>query len=125
MAQRILFVDDESTVVECSRMFLEEAGYEFEGAYDGVQAMQKVKQWRPDLIVLDVAMPRLNGWDVLLMLQDDPGTADIPVLMLTARSQDQDKARGWKLGCAWYHTKPFNLGDLLIVIQRILAGAAE
>ena len=125
MAHRILFVDDERDLVQCAQVFLEGAGYEFEGAYDGTQAMQKVKECRPDLIVLDVSMPRLSGWDVLRMLQDDPKTADIPVLMLTCLTQDQNKARGWELGCTWYHTKPFKINDLLTIIQRILAGTAE
>jgi DNA-binding response OmpR family regulator len=125
MAHRILFVDDQRDLVQCAQIFLEDAGYHFEGAYDGMQAMERVKAAPPDLIVLDVMMPRLSGWDVLLMLQDDPTTADIPVLMLTARSEDQAKARGWELGCTWYHTKPFEFDDLLIIIQRILAGTAE
>lgn len=121
MAHKILFVDDERDLVHCAKVFLENAGYEFEGAYDGMQAVEKVKAAPPDLIVLDVNMPRMNGWDVLLMLQDDPKVANIPVLMLTAKSQDQDKARGWELGCTWYHTKPFEFDDLLMIIQRILA----
>jgi two-component system alkaline phosphatase synthesis response regulator PhoP len=124
MAHRILFVDDERDLVQCAKVFLEGAGYEFEGAYDGMQAVQKVKESQFDLIVLDVSMPRLSGWDVLLMLQDDPVTASIPVLMLTAKTQDQDKARGWELGCTWYHTKPFEFDDLLMIIERILAGTA-
>lgn len=120
MAHKILFVDDERDLVQCAEVFLRDAGYEFEGAYDGMQAIQKVKESKPDLVVLDVSMPRLSGWDVLLMLQEDDNTADIPVLMLTAKSQDQDKARGWELGCTWYHTKPFEFDDLLMIISRIL-----
>lgn len=125
MAQRILFVDDERDLVQCAKVFLEQAGYEFEGAYDGLQAIQKVQEQRPALIILDVNMPRLTGWDVLQALQRDPETADIPVLMLTAKSQDQDKARGWELGCTWYHTKPFDFDDLIVVIERILAATAD
>lgn len=125
MAQRILFVDDEQDLVQCAKVFFEEAHYEFDGAYDGLQAIQQVKEKRPDLICLDVAMPRLTGWDVLRVLQDDPTTADIPVLMLTARTQDQDKAHGWELGCTWYHTKPFEFDELLVVVQRILAATTE
>jgi DNA-binding response OmpR family regulator len=121
MAHKILFVDDERDLVQCAEVFLRDAGYEFEGAYDGMQAIQKVKESKPDLVVLDVSMPRLSGWDVLLMLQEDDNTADIPVLMLTAKSQDQDKARGWELGCTWYHTKPFEFDDLLMIISRILS----
>ncbi len=125
MAQKILFVDDERDLVQCAEVFLKDAGYEFVGAYDGMQALQKVKESKPDLIVLDVSMPRLTGWDVLLMLQEDANTADIPVLMLTAKSQDQDKARGWELGCTWYHTKPFEFDDLLMIIGRILSETGD
>lgn len=125
MAHKILFVDDERDLVQCAKVFLENAGYEFDGAYDGMQAIEKIREAAPDLVVLDVSMPRLTGWDVLLMLQDDPKTANIPVLMLTAKSQDQDKARGWELGCTWYHTKPFEFDDLLMIIERILADTAN
>lgn len=119
---KILFVDDEQDLVNCAEVFFTEAGYEFVGASDGREALQKVREEKPDLICLDVTMPRLTGWDVLQVLQSDPETAEIPVLMLTAKSQDQDKARGWGLGCTWYHTKPFDFDELLVVIKRILAG---
>jgi DNA-binding response OmpR family regulator len=120
MAQRILFVDDERDIVDIARVYLQGAGYEFEGAHDGLQAIQAVGEHRPDLIILDVQMPRLNGWDTLRILQDGEGTKDIPVLMLTAQSQDADRAKGWDLGVTWYHTKPFVFDDLLVVIKRIL-----
>jgi DNA-binding response OmpR family regulator len=122
---KILFVDDERDLVQVAKIYLEAAGYGFVGAFDGLQAIQKVQEERPDLIILDVTMPRLTGWDVLRVLQGDAATADIPVIMLTAKSQDQDKARGWELGCTWYHTKPFDFDELLVVIERILAGAEE
>ena len=125
MASKILFVDDERDLVEVARVYLENHGYLFNGAYDGLQGIQKVQEERPDLIILDVTMPRLTGWDVLRLLQGDPETADIPVLMLTAKSQDQDKARGWELGCTWYHTKPFDFDELIVVIERILAVSGE
>ncbi|NPV45654.1 MAG: response regulator [Armatimonadetes bacterium] len=124
MAHRILFVDDERDIVECARLYMENAGYEFEGAFDGLQAIQAVQRQRPDLIVLDVSMPRLSGWDTLRILQEDPATADIPVVMLTANTQESHKAKGWALGCTWYHTKPFDLEELMMVISRILAGEA-
>lgn len=119
---KILFVDDERDLVNCAEVFFKEAGFEFAGAFDGKEALRKVDEEKPDLICLDVTMPRLTGWDVLQVLQDNPETAEIPVLMLTAKSQDQDKARGWGLGCTWYHTKPFDFDELLVVIKRILAG---
>lgn len=124
MAQRILFVDDEHDIVECARAYFEAAGYEFVGAFDGLQALQAVSEHKPDLVVLDINMPRLNGWDTLKILQEDDATVDLPVLLLTANTQDRDKAKGWELGCTWYHTKPFDFDDLLMVISRILGGNA-
>jgi DNA-binding response OmpR family regulator len=117
---KVLFVDDERDLVACAKIFFEEAGYEFIGAFDGMQGIEKARQERPDLVCLDVTMPRMTGWDVLEILQEDPQTAEIPVLMLTGQSQDKDKARAWNLGCTWYHTKPFDFDELLVVVQRIL-----
>lgn len=119
---KVLFVDDEHDLVNCAEVFFKEAGYDFVGAYDGREGLRKASEERPNLICLDVTMPRLSGWDVLQMLQDDESTAGIPVLMLTAMTQDRSKAQGWGLGCTWYHTKPFDFDELLIVIERILAG---
>lgn len=120
MAQHILLVDDERDLVFYTKLFLEEKGYEVTEAYDGRQALDILEEQRPDLILLDVAMPRLTGWDVLRRIQEDPEKADIPVLMLTARAEDADKARGWELGVTWYQTKPFELDELAMVIERIL-----
>ncbi len=121
MGKQILLVDDERDLVFYTKLFLEEQGYEVIEAYDGEQALKILESHRPDLIVLDVAMPRLSGWDVLKQLQEDMEMADIPVLMLTARSEDADKAKGWELGVTWYQTKPFELDELALVIERILA----
>ncbi len=121
MAKQILLVDDERDLVFYTKLFLEDQGYEVITAYDGQEALEVLDEQRPDLIVLDVAMPRMSGWDVLRTMQDDPEKADIPVLMLTARSEDADKARGWELGITWYQTKPFELDELAMVIERLLA----
>lgn len=121
MARRLLLVDDERDLVFYTKLFLEEQGYEVAEAYDGRQALDMLQTYRPDLIILDVAMPRMTGWDVLAEIQQDPEKADIPVLMLTARAEDADKARGWELGVTWYQTKPFELDELAMIIERILA----
>ena len=123
MAKRILLVDDERDLVFYTKLFLEEKGYEILEAYDGRQALDVLEseEEKPDMVVLDVAMPRLSGWDVLRMMQDDENLKDIPVLMLTARAEDADKAKGWTLGVTWYQTKPFELDELALVIERILA----
>lgn len=125
MGKKLLLVDDERDLVFYTKLFLEDKGYEVTTAYDGQEALESLRDFRPDLIILDVTMPRLTGWDVLAQIQDDPETADIPVLMLTARSEDRDKARGWELGATWYQTKPFELDEIAMVIQRILASDDE
>ncbi|NLO06788.1 MAG: response regulator [candidate division WS1 bacterium] len=125
MAKQILLVDDERDLVFYTKLFLEEKGYEVLEAYDGQQALDVLEEVTPDLIILDVAMPRLTGWDVLSRLQDEMGMVDIPVLMLTARAEDADKARGWELGVTWYQTKPFELDELAMIIERILATADD
>ncbi|HUS80076.1 MAG TPA: response regulator [Armatimonadota bacterium] len=121
MAKRILMVDDERDLVFYTKLFLEGLGYEVLEAYDGRQALDLLEGETPDLVILDVAMPRLSGWDVLRIMQDDERMRNIPVLMLTARAEDADKARGWTLGVTWYQTKPFEPDDLAVVIERILA----
>lgn len=121
MGTRILLVDDERDLVYYTKLFLEDQGYEVMTAYDGQEALEVLEEHRPDLIVLDVAMPRMSGWDVLRTMQEDPEKLDIPVLMLTGRSEDADKAKGWELGITWYQTKPFELDELSMVIERILA----
>lgn len=121
MGKKILLVDDERDLVFYTKLFLEEKGYEVTEAYDGQQALEILQSFRPDLVLLDVTMPRLTGWDVLRQMQEDPEKVDIPVLMLTARSEDADKAKGWELGVTWYQTKPFELDELAMVIERILS----
>lgn len=120
MAKTILLVDDERDLVFYTKLFLEEKGYEVVEAYDGREALDKLDEMRPDLVILDVAMPRLSGWDVLRIMQSEEDKQGIPVLMLTARAEDADKARGWELGVTWYQTKPFELDELAMVIERIL-----
>lgn len=124
MAYKILFVDDERDLVRSAEIFLTEAGYEVVAAYDGMEALEKLDTVKPDLMVLDITMPRLNGWDVLRMMQQDAEKADIPVLVLTAHNKDAEKARGWQLGATWYQAKPFNLDELLLIIGRILEATA-
>jgi DNA-binding response OmpR family regulator len=125
MGKQLLLVDDERDLVFYTKLFLEEKGYEVTEAYDGQEALDILEDFRPDLVLLDVTMPRLTGWDVLRTMQENPETADIPVLMLTARSEDADKARGWELGVTWYQTKPFELDEIAMVIERILASVED
>jgi two-component system alkaline phosphatase synthesis response regulator PhoP len=119
MPKKILVVDDERQIVKLVEINLRKAGYDVVCAYDGVEALEKVQSERPHMIVLDVMMPRMNGFDVLKKLQANPETEQIPVIMLTAKAQDADIFAGWQSGVSSYLTKPFNPRELLTFVQRI------
>ena len=119
MVKTILMVDDERDLVFATKLYLEGAGYTVEAAYDGVEALDRIAEIKPDLILLDVYMPAKNGWDVLKELKADPETRNIPVIMLTAAVEPENIARGFAHDCTWYHTKPFDPKDLMTVIERV------
>jgi two-component system alkaline phosphatase synthesis response regulator PhoP/two-component system response regulator VicR len=119
MAKRILAVDDEKAIVRLVQVNLEREGYDVVTAYDGREALEKVASERPDLIVLDVMMPYMDGFEVLQQLKKEPDTRDIPVIMLTAKAQDADVFRGWQSGVDCYLTKPFNPMELKAFVKRV------
>jgi two-component system, OmpR family, alkaline phosphatase synthesis response regulator PhoP len=121
MAKKILAVDDEKNIRLLVEINLKRAGYEVVTASDGEEALEKVKSEKPDLVVLDVMMPRKDGFEVLRTLRADPSTMELPVIMLTAKAQDADVFRGWQSGADTYLTKPFNPMELLTFVKRILA----
>lgn len=117
---KILAVDDMVNIVRLIQVNLERNGYQVVTAYDGEQALEKVKTENPDLIICDVMMPRKDGFEVLREVKADPSTRDIPFIMLTAKAQDDDVLRGWVSGVHAYLTKPFNPQELLAFVKRIL-----
>ncbi len=117
---KILAVDDERNIARLVQVNLERQGHQVTVAYDGEEALQKVAQEKFDLIVCDVMMPRKDGFQVLNELKANPATADIPVIMLTAKAQDADVFRGWSSGVDCYLTKPFNPQELVNFVQRVL-----
>ena len=119
MPRKILAVDDEKFIVRLVQVTLERQGYQVVTAYDGKEALQKVEAEKPDLVVLDVMMPYMDGFEVLQTLRRDPATRDIPVIMLTAKAQDADVFRGWQSGVDCYLTKPFNPLELVSFVNRI------
>jgi two-component system alkaline phosphatase synthesis response regulator PhoP/two-component system response regulator VicR len=121
MARKILTCDDEKHIVRLIQVNLERAGYEVITAYNGAECLEAVKTEHPDLIVLDVMMPEMSGFEVLERLKTDPETNEIPVIMLTARAQDADVLRGWQSGVETYLTKPFNPMELIAFVKRIFA----
>lgn len=120
--RRILAVDDERHIVRLIQVNLERAGYDVATAFDGPEALKKVEAEKPDLVVLDVMMPKMDGFEVLKRLQANPETRDIPIIMLTAKAQDVDVFRGWASGVSAYLTKPFNPLELITFIKRIFSG---
>lgn len=117
---RILIVDDEPDTVELIEFNLRNAGYEVSSAEDGAEALRKARQNAPDLIVLDVMLPELDGLEVCKILRADPVTASIPVLMLTARAAEVDRILGLELGARDYVTKPFSPRELLLRVRNVL-----
>jgi two-component system alkaline phosphatase synthesis response regulator PhoP len=122
--QKVLVVDDERHIVRLVQVTLEREGYEVVSAFDGKDALKKVASEKPDLIVLDVMMPRMDGFEVLKHLRADPARYT-PVIMLTAKAQDVDVFNGWRAGVDCYLTKPFNPQELLTFARRILSGVDE
>ena len=123
--RRVLVVDDEPDVLLLCRVNLEFEGYEVMEASDGVEAMSRVRERRPDVVLLDVMMPRMDGWQVLSELKSDDELKDIPVVMLTAKVQDQDQIRGWSSGASEYITKPFSPLSLSQVLEDVLADGPD
>ena len=117
---RVLLVDDEPSVVRVLRRRLETQGYEVVVAMDGMAALDMAKEGQPHLIILDLMLPRLNGYEVCRMLKQDPRYAQIPVLILTARGGPADKQEGLECGAEGYLIKPCQPDALLAEVQRLL-----
>jgi two-component system alkaline phosphatase synthesis response regulator PhoP/two-component system response regulator VicR len=123
--KRVLVVDDERHIVRLVQVNLERQGYEVLTAYDGVECLEKAKAEKPDLIVLDVMMPRMDGFEALQRLKSDPETNHIPVIMLTARAQDRDVLQGYTYGADLYLTKPFSPLELISLVKRVFESQEE
>jgi DNA-binding response OmpR family regulator len=123
--KKILAVDDEPSIRRLVEVNLQRAGYAITTAPDGQAALSQIARERPDMVLLDVMMPRMDGFELLRRLKADPATAGIPVLMLTARAQDADVFRGLQSGADFYLTKPFNPQELLIWVQRVFNAANQ
>ena len=122
--RRILVVDDEPSIAKIVKKQLEVAGYEVLVAVDGQDGLDKARQERPDMMVLDVMLPKMNGFEVCATLKQDPQYRQIPILMLTAKAQRQDYQQGLQQGAEAYLTKPFKLEELLSKVQALLQQAA-
>ena len=121
-ALKILVCDDERHIVRLIQVNLEREGWEVVTAYDGKEGLEKVKAEKPDLLVLDVMMPYMDGFEVLKSIRKDPATEKLPVILLTAKAQDKDVFEGYHFGADMYLTKPFNPRELVSFVQRIAKG---
>jgi DNA-binding response OmpR family regulator len=119
----VLVVDDEPNIRRLVEHHLTGAGYRVRTATNGVEALERFAEETPDLVLLDVLMPRVDGLEVLRALKSEPESAGVPVLLLTARGTDDQIRRGWQEGTDLYLVKPFNPRELVTVVRRMLETA--
>jgi len=117
---RVLIADDNPQGVELLEAYLSASDYDIHTAADGEETLQQVSQWRPDLILLDVMMPKISGFEVCKRLRADPKTRDIAVLMITALDQPSDQDRAVDAGTDDFLTKPINRSELLLRVRSLL-----
>lgn len=123
--KKILIVDDEQDIVESLKFVLESSDYTCYCAYNGEDGLKLARDIMPDLIILDVMMPRINGYKISRLLKFDKKYKDIPILMVTARSQEEDKLIGEETGVDEYITKPFDLDEVLKIVQKYLGAEVK
>jgi PleD family two-component response regulator len=117
---RVLIADDNPQGVELLEAYLSECDYEIRTAADGEETLRQVEQWQPDLILLDIMMPKISGFEVCKRLRANPATQDIAILMITALDQPSDVERAVEAGTNDYLTKPINKTDLLLRVRSVL-----
>ncbi len=117
MPETILIVDDEQHIIDLAKLYLEQEGFKTTSANDGRDALQKILHEKPNLVVLDLMLPELDGWEVCRRVRAE---SDVPIIMLTARSDDIDRIVGLELGADDYLTKPFNPRELVARVRAIM-----
>ncbi len=122
---RVLVIDDEPDVLLLCRVNLSLAGMDVIEAGDGEKGIETAVAELPDVVVLDVMMPRMDGYTALRELKKRPSTANIPVIMLTAKAQQEDQIQGWAAGVAEYVTKPFSPGEVAAAVSRVAGMTPE
>jgi DNA-binding response OmpR family regulator len=116
----VLIADDDRDILSLVRAVLERSGHEVVSAGDGAEALASVAERRPDLAVLDITMPRVDGLEVLRRLRADPATSDLPVILLSAQAQEADVSRGFAAGASAYVKKPFSPRELVARVGELL-----
>ena len=120
MTKKILIVDDEPNIVLSLEFLMRKAGFEVAVAKDGEEALAQVARLNPDLVLLDVMMPKKSGYEVCEALRADPARAGMKIVMLTAKGRDTEVAKGMALGADAYVTKPFSTKDLVVQVSDLL-----
>ncbi len=120
MDKTILVVDDEKDIVELVAYNLGREGYQVAKAYDGHQAWQYIRENQPDLVILDLMLPGISGFEICRLIRKKPETAGLPIIMLTAKSDSVDKIMGLEIGADDYLTKPFNVRELIARVRAVL-----
>lgn len=123
MTKKILIVDDEPNIVISLEFLMKKEGFEVAVAVDGEEALAKVDSFRPDLVLLDVMMPKKSGFEVCEALRADPKKAGLLVVMLTAKGRETEVAKGLAIGADAYVTKPFSTKDLVVKVKGMLGTA--
>ena len=121
MSKTILIVDDEAYIVTSLEYVMQNAGFEVAVAYDGEEALQKVAETIPALVILDLMMPKLDGFEVCERIRENPLWKDIRIIILTAKGRDIERKKGMSLGADDYMTKPFSTRDILNRVNELLA----
>lgn len=120
MAKTILIVEDEQNLVELLKFRLEANGYKVETAFDGVEGLSKIDKLKPDLVILDIMMPKMHGYEVCRRAKKDEKTKNIPIIILTARTQNRDMEQAKATGADFFISKPFEPADLLEEIKKLI-----
>lgn len=116
----LLLIDDDATLIEALRIYLSRAGYEVRAATNGAEGLKEFYDQRPDLVILDVMMPQMDGWETCRRIRD---LSTVPIIMLTAKGQETDRVKGLRLGADDYVSKPFSLKELEARIEAVLRRA--
>ena len=119
--KKILMVDDAETILMMEKMFLSKEPYDLIAAKDGQEAVEKAENERPDLILMDVVMPKMDGFEAVERIRANEATKSIPIIMVTTRGEEDNMEKGYKNGCNDYVTKPINGPELLTKIRNLLA----
>ena len=118
---KILLVDDEPNILVAIEFLLTKEGYQIEKAFDGQQAIEKVESFHPNIIILDVMMPGLDGFEVARRVRHMDGNDDIKIIFLTAKGTTQDKMKGYSTGGEYYLIKPFDNDELVNLVKELVA----